>query len=107
MHIYLDIAIYFIHVGPLTYKRKSKSWCTPKLYKTRYESYAEAKGTCSKDDDCAMFYDYRGRGYYYLCGYPTTTKPSSKGSILYSKMQGAPNYDCNFIELSRLHIETG
>ena len=83
-----DKALYenqFIFIGPLAYERKPKNWCKPKLISKKFESYLEAKEACSIDRKCKMFYDFRGRGYYYQCGYSSSIKWSESGSILYDK----------------------
>ena len=50
--------------------------------------FFKAKAACSVNDKCSMFYDYRGRKYYYLCGEPTRIYTSSKGSIRYTIENG-------------------
>ena len=72
-----------IHSGPLKIEVKTKSWCKPKLSTRKYLDFFEAKAACSVNEKCSMFYDFRGRNYYYLCGEPTLIRTSSSGSIRY------------------------
>ena len=65
-----------------------EQWCKPKLSATKYMEFFEAKEACSVNEKCSMFYDYRGRNYYYLCGAPTRYMRSTKGSIRYAISNG-------------------
>ena len=77
-----------IHSGPLKIEVKTKSWCKPKLSTRKYLDFFEAKAACSVNEKCSMFYDFRGRKYYYLCREPTRIYSSSSGSILYTIENG-------------------
>ena len=88
MWAYVSISTIIISSGPLKIEIKTKSWCKPKLSTTKYMDFFEAKAACSVNDKCSMFYDYRGRKYYYLCGEPTRIYTSSKGSIRYTIENG-------------------
>ena len=86
------LPIYIIcvaYLGSVDYIENSRTWCTPYLKpKTRYGSFLEAQEACSSNNKCSMFYDYRGRNYYYLCGYHSRIKMSRKGSTAYKKPHG-------------------
>ena len=77
-----------ISVGSLKYEVRDSCWCSPQLDKKKYMNFIDAKAACSVNEKCPMFYDFRGRGYYYLCGETSHDNWSTRNSTLYMKYEG-------------------